>query len=125
MAIDKVSDLTKTTNVIDESVEVAIQEREANDPTNVNVEMTEDGGAEIDFDPQAAQFQSGQDFDTNLVEFLDEDVLIEVASDLEDSYEDFKAGRSDWEDTYVKGLELLGFKYENRSTRIHFIEYSL
>ena len=115
MAIDKVSDLTKTTNVIDESVEVAIQEREANDPTNVNVEMTEDGGAEIDFDPQAAQFQSGQDFDTNLVEFLDEDVLIEVASDLEDSYEDFKAGRSDWEDTYVKGLELLGFKYENRS----------
>ena len=115
MAIDKVSDLTKTTNVIDESVEVAIQEREANDPTNVNVEMTEDGGAEIDFDPQAAQFQSCQDFDTNLVEFLDEDVLIEVASDLEDSYEDFKAGRSDWEDTYVKGLELLGFKYENRS----------
>ena len=115
MAIDKVSDLTKTTNVIDESVEVAIQEREANDPTNVNVEMMEDGGAEIDFDPQAAQFQSGQDFDTNLVEFLDEDVLIEVASDLEDSYEDFKSGRSDWEDTYVKGLELLGFKYENRS----------
>ena len=115
MAIDKVSDLTKTTNVIDESVEVAIQEREANDPTNVNVEMMEDGGAEIDFDPQAAQFQSGQDFDTNLVEFLDEDILIEVASDLEDSYEDFKSGRSDWEDTYVKGLELLGFKYENRS----------
>ena len=115
MAIDKVSDLTKTTNVIDESVEVAIQEREANDPTEVNVEMMDDGGAEIDFDPQAEQFQSGQDFDTNLVEFLDEDVLIEVASDLEDSYEDFKAGRSDWEDTYVKGLELLGFKYENRS----------
>ena len=46
MAIDKVNDLTKTTNVVDPSVEVAITEREANDPTDINIEMMEDGGAE-------------------------------------------------------------------------------
>ena len=115
MAIDKVNDLTKTTNVVDPSVEVAIAEREANDPTDINIEMMEDGGAEIDFDPETAQVESGLPFDANLVDFLDDGVLKEVASDMQDSYDDFKSGRSDWEDTYTKGLDLLGFKYENRS----------
>ena len=115
MAIDKVNDLTKTTNVVDPSVEVAITEREANDPTDINIEMMEDGGAEIDFDPESAQIESGLPFDANLVDLLDDGVLTEIASDMQDSYEDFKSGRSDWEDTYTKGLDLLGFKYENRS----------
>ena len=94
MAIDKVNDLTKTTNVVDPSVEVAITEREANDPTDINIEMMEDGGAEIDFDPESAQIESGLPFDANLVDLLDDGVLTEIASDMQDSYEDFKSGRS-------------------------------
>ena len=115
MAIDKVNDLTKETNVVDSSVEVAIEERLANDPSDINVEIMEDGGAEIDFDPATAAMEGGENHEANLAEFLEDDVLNEVASDMQDAYEDFKTSRQDWEDAYTKGLDLLGFKYENRS----------
>ena len=42
-------------------------------------------------------------------------ILISFASELQESYNEYKRSRSDWEDTYIKGLDLLGFKYENRS----------
>ena len=45
MAIDKVNDLTKQVNVIDPSIEVG------NPNEEIDIEMLEDGGAEIDFDP--------------------------------------------------------------------------
>ena len=31
------------------------------------------------------------------------------------AYESDKMSRKDWEDTYVKGLDMLGFKYEDRT----------
>ena len=81
----------------------------------VEITRTEDGGAEINFDPRAIVPQGGQNHEENLAEFLDDDVLKEVGSQVLDSYSDYKSSRSEWEDTYVKGLDLLGFKYENRS----------
>jgi hypothetical protein len=47
-------------------------------------------------------------FDANLAEFLEDDTLGEIASDLVGAYEDDLASRQDWEETYVKGLDLLG-----------------
>ena len=53
--------------------------------------------------------------DDNLAEFLDEDYLGEISSDLRASYEDDLESRSEWEETYTKGLDQLGVKYEERT----------
>jgi len=55
-------------------------------------------------------------FDANLAEFLDDGVLGELSSDLRGLYQDDLSSRSEWEDTYVNGLDLLGLKTEERST---------
>ena len=55
-------------------------------------------------------------FDANLAEFLDDGTLGELSSDLRALYEEDLESRSEWEDAYVKGLDLLGFKTEERST---------
>ena len=54
-------------------------------------------------------------FEANLAEQLDEAVLQSLASDLVADYGDDVAGRKDWMQTYVDGLELLGLKIEERS----------
>ena len=81
----------------------------------VEIKETEDGGVEVDFDPAAVVPEGGQSHDENLADFLEEDILQEISNDLLENYESCKSSRADWEDTYTKGLDLLGFKYENRS----------
>jgi len=80
----------------------------------IEVKPTEDGGAEIDFDPQAMAMEMGES-QGNLAEVLEEDVLDPLGSEMLNSYEDYKASRDDWEQSYIKGLDLLGFKYEDRT----------
>ena len=99
---------------IDENVEVAVPQ-EFQEGGEVDIQITDDGGAEIDFDPQAAAMEGGQLHEANLAEFMEDDDLINLASELQESYNEYKSSRSDWEDGYMKGLDLLGFKYENRS----------
>ena len=89
------------------------QEEEAKGPIEIN-EM-EDGGVEIDFDPAAMVAQGGDDPRANLAELLDDSILDELGSDLQSEYQDNKSARDDWEQAYTKGLDLLGFKYENRT----------
>ena len=81
----------------------------------VEINQMEDGGVEIDFDPAAVVAQGGNDPRANLAELLEDSVLDEVASELESQYQDNKSARNDWEQAYTKGLDLLGFKYENRT----------
>jgi hypothetical protein len=85
--------------------------------TKSPVEITdmEDGGAEISFDPAAEQNNGAQDHNANLAEFLDDSILTEIGSDLEEQYKDYKSSRQDWEQAYTNGLDLLGFKYERRT----------
>ena len=71
--------------------------------------QTEDGGAEISFDPQPQQVESQSHFQ-NLAELLDDDVLDPLGSKLVNDYMDYRSSRKDWEDTYRNGLDLLGFK---------------
>jgi hypothetical protein len=116
MAIEKNTDnMPKEDLLLDETVEVAVEADEFQDGGPVDIEMTDDGGAEINFDPQAQALEGGQFHEANLAEFVEEDILQEVASELQNSYQEYKSSRSDWEDGYMKGLDLLGFKYENRS----------
>jgi len=81
----------------------------------VEINPTEDGGVEIDFDPAAVIAQSGDDPRANLAELLEEDILSSLGSTLQNEYQDNKSSREDWEQAYTKGLDLLGFKYENRT----------
>ena len=53
--------------------------------------------------------------DDNLAEFLDENYLGEISSDLRASFEDDMESRSEWEETYTKGLDQLGVKYQERT----------
>ena len=55
-------------------------------------------------------------FDDNLAEYLEDSVLGELATELVSSYEEDLESRSEWENTYVKGLELLGAKMEDQRT---------
>ena len=49
-------------------------------------------------------------FDANLAEYLDDGVLGEISSDLRGLYEEDLESRSEWEETYTKGLDLLGLR---------------
>jgi len=53
--------------------------------------------------------------DANLAEYLDDGYLGELSSELRTSYEDDLESRSEWEETYTKGLDQLGIKYEDRT----------
>ena len=81
----------------------------------VEITQLEDGGAEIDFDPSALNQPGGQMHDGNLADIIDEHTLHKVSDDLLKIYDDCKSSRQDWENTYTKGMDLLGFKYEDRA----------
>jgi hypothetical protein len=55
------------------------------------------------------------DHGANLAEYLDETYLGEISSELRASYEDDQDSRSEWEESYTKGLDQLGVKYEDRT----------
>jgi len=74
---------------------------------------TEDGGVIIDFDPDADDLTN--EFNVNLSELMDDRELQTLASELVGYYMGDKESRKDWEDTYIKGLDQLGLKIENRT----------
>src|SRR6056300_1183790 len=81
----------------------------------VEVDMTEDGGAEVSFNPNTSEIDPNQDHFANLAETLVDSVLDPLGSKIMEQYNEYKESRGDWEDTYKNGLELLGFKYERRT----------
>ena len=81
----------------------------------VEVTPDEDGGATIDFEPSSINQASSQSHFDNLADILPEDVLDPIGSELRSNYMDYKMSRKDWEQSYINGLDLLGFKYENRN----------
>jgi hypothetical protein len=87
----------------------------------------EDGGIEIEIvDPEEVtinidgmeiKIDGGEedDFDANLVDYLDESIVTGIVTDLIGDYDDDVNSRKDWMQTYVDGLELLGMKIEERA----------
>ena len=111
MAIER-----QTATPIDGTIEQDLESDitiEIEDPESVAIE-TEDGGMIIDFDPNAREV-GNEDFDSNLAEFMDDDVLTEIGNELVSSYNGDKESRADWEETYTKGLDQLGLKIEERT----------
>jgi hypothetical protein len=87
-----------------EPIEIVIEDPEsvAIGVDGMVVEMVKD-------DPRA------EDFDANLADFMSEGELGSLSGELIGQYEQDLASRKDWLDTYVKGLKILGIRYEERT----------
>ena len=79
------------------------------DPEQVTLS---DGSVEITLEPDA---EDSGEFDANLAEEMDESALASLAEDLDDMVTSDINSRKDWADTFVKGLEVLGLRYEERT----------
>jgi hypothetical protein len=82
-------------------------------PDAVSV-STEEGGIVIDFDGELSEDLMGPDHESNLAEFMDEQDLQVLASDLVSDFIADRESRKEWARAYVKGLDLLGLKIEER-----------
>lgn len=98
-------------DVVDElDIEIEMPESDA---LGVGITELPDGSVEIDFELGASADEI--EFDANLAETLDESVLVTLASELTDLVEADITSRKEWADTFVKGLEVLGFRYDERT----------
>ena len=83
-------------------------------PDAVSIE-TEDGGVIVDFEGDVTEDLVGPDHNSNLAEFLEDGDLEKMAADLIDDFESDRTSRNEWSRSYIKGLDLLGMKIEERS----------
>ena len=112
-SIDKALPNVDQEVVLPEEIVVTEEQKAAEvTPDGAEVIMDEEGGADINFDP-LADHQVTQNHFEIIAELLEENILGRIGSDLNENYMQYKASRRDWEDTYIKGLDLLGFKYVN------------
>ena len=91
--------------IVGETIEEAIDTNEPVDVEIVSEEIT------VSDEPLDAT----DDFYANLAEEMDESDLGSIASQLMEDYENDKSSREEWARTYTQGLDLLGFKYEDRT----------
>jgi len=114
--IDKSLPNTATEVEIPEKEEIVDAMEAVTDTSgDTEVQLDEDGGATVNFDPSAVSPEGGEQHDANLAEYLEDKVLDPLASELMDQYNSYKETRGDWEESYREGLSLLGFKYVNRT----------
>ena len=82
-----------------------IEETVVEQPDGLPPEVMVEGEEEIEEKPQ-------DDFNANLAENMDERVLKDMAKELTQEYKKDKLSRKEWEDAYIKGLDLLGTRYQ-------------
>jgi hypothetical protein len=95
----------KIQSVVGETIEDAIQNEEP-----VDIEIVSEETIVTD-EPLNAK----DDFFANLAEDMDDTDLGRISSNLMEEYENDKSSRDEWSQTYVQGLDLLGFKYDDRT----------
>jgi hypothetical protein len=81
----------------------------------VEVTQNEDGSVDINYDPSIASIEGDINHFDNLAQHLPDNVLGQLGTEIYENYQDYKSSRKDWERTYKEGLDLLGFKYDNRT----------
>ena len=101
-----------------EEIELAQQEEEQKlNEKGEPIEVTEneDGSVDINYDPAIASIEGEQNHYDNLAEHLPDDVLGRLGSTLAQNYQEYRSSRKEWERSYREGLDLLGFKYDQRT----------
>ncbi len=95
--------------------DVVLKETERLTQEPIEVTQLEDGGVQLNFEPGRLNIPGTEKHFDNLAELLPDDILDPIGSEMQSNYTDYKMSRKEWEESYIKGLNLLGFKYENRS----------
>ena len=115
--INKPTNIDRVTDLIDLDIEAG-QEVEIDSPVpengDVEVNFGQDGSAVLDYMPDEMNVEDTIPFNANLADYMDESELGAVAAQLLGDFEEDRMSRDEWEDAYVKGLDLLGFRYEDR-----------
>ena len=96
MAIEKVTDEIKEEEIIPQP---------ESDPMEISIEGEE----------QVEEESPQEDFNSNLADDMDERALKDMGMELIEEYKKDKSSRKEWEDAYIKGLDLLGTKYQEVS----------
>ena len=107
MAIEKPMSPANTNE--EESVQVEVV-----NPDAVSI-STENETTVIDFTGEMAEELFMPEHDANLVEFIEDGDLQNMASELVDDFHSDRESRKEWSRSYVKGLDLLGMKIEERT----------
>ena len=97
MAVEKNEEIISEDAKVEEVVE---------QPEGLPIDVQVEGEEDVEERPQ-------DDFNANLAEDMDERTLRQMSSELIEEYKKDKVSRKDWEDAYIKGLDLLGTKYIN------------
>jgi hypothetical protein len=100
-------------------------------PEGIEAEAVEESALEIEIvNPDAVTLDDGSmeitlipggdetdviDFGDNIADAMEDSDLIALAEELVGLVDSDIASRKDWADTFVKGLDVLGFKYEERT----------
>ena len=86
-------------------------------PSNDSTEITEneDGSVDINFEPGAQAPEDADNHYANLAALLPDSILEPLGSELHNNYTDYRESRREWEQAYAKGLDLLGFQFEQRT----------
>ena len=95
--------------------EEVVEQEEIVEQGPVEVTPEEDGGATLNFEPGAINVPGTENHFDNLADILPDDILEPLGNEMVQNYMDYKTSRKDWEQSYIQGLDLLGFKYENRT----------
>ena len=95
--------------------EEVVEQEEIVEQGPVEVTPEEDGGATLNFEPGAINVPGTESHFDNLADLLPDDVLEPIGNEMTQNYMDYKGSRKEWEQSYISGLDLLGFKYENRT----------
>ena len=95
-----------------EATEIEI---EASGNLEPEITLLEDGGVEITLEPDSAEDIDLAPFDANLADYMDDGEMSTLAKELVGMVQADIDSRKDWADTFVRGLEVLGFKYEERT----------
>jgi hypothetical protein len=101
------ADIDKTLNEAPTGVEEEITTEEVNTPMEVELETDEE--EILSLGPSA--MDDGQGFAENLAEQIPEETLAQISNELRSQFSVDQTSRKDWEQSYIKGLDLLGFKY--------------
>jgi len=96
MAIEKATEQLKDQEIIPQP---------ESDPMEISIEGEE----------EVVEERPQDDFNANLAEDMDERDLKEMAMELIEEYKKDKTSRKEWEDAYIKGLDLLGTRYQEVS----------
>jgi len=112
--IDKILNQAPT-ETIEESAEII--ETNPSDLSQLEVETEEEGSEVLSLGGEegGGEEDSEEDFAANLAESLSDEVMSKISNELRAQYEVDLTSRDEWEQAYIKGLDLLGFKYVVRS----------